>query len=369
MKVLLLTNVPSPYRILFFNELGRHCELTVLFQKKRSSERDAKWAAESSGTYTSIYLKGKSTGVDNAFCPEVVQYLKDKSYDRIVICGIASPTEMLAIAWCKLHHRKYCLESDGGFAKDGHGLKEKIKRLLIQGADLYFSTGVENDKYYQFYGANSQKIVRYSFTSLRKADIIDRLLTEDEKQRIKENRNIAEKEIALTIGQFIYRKGFDILLKAWSYVQQDDWGLYIIGGEPTPEYQRLIEEYSLKNVHFVGFLRKDEISEYYQAADLFVLPTREDIWGLVINEAMAYGLPVITTDRCGAGVELVDNTNGRIIKADNESALASAMDQLMHMNLETMAKKSLQRIQKYTIEDMVKEHIYYLKGKLGDEET
>lgn len=54
------------------------------------------------------------------------------------------------------------------------------------------------------------------------------------------------------------------------------------------------------------------------AADIFVHPTREDIWGLVVNEAMAKGLPVITTDRCVAGLELIKNESvGRIVPVEN----------------------------------------------------
>lgn len=63
----------------------------------------------------------------------------------------------------------------------------------------------------------------------------------------------------------------------------------MVGGEPTEDYLQMRASLGLDNVHFVGFQKKEALSRYYRAADLFVLPTREDIWGLVINEAMAYG--------------------------------------------------------------------------------
>lgn len=59
------------------------------------------------------------------------------------------------------------------------------------------------------------------------------------------------------------------------------------------------------NIVFVEFKTKEDLIDYYRAADLFVLPTREDIWGLVVNEAMAAGTPVITTTNCGAGMEIL----------------------------------------------------------------
>ena len=97
---------------------------------------------------------------------------------------------------------------------------------------------------------------------------------------------------------------------------------YIIGGEASEENRRYQEQHNLKNVHFIDFLNKNSLREYYNAADLFVLMTRGDTWGLVINEAMANGLPIITTDRCVAGVELVENgVNGYIIAVDDTDAL------------------------------------------------
>ena len=65
-------------------------------------------------------------------------------------------------------------------------------------------------------------------------------------------------------------------------------------------------------MHFIAFQEKEMLEKYYIAADVFILLTRGDVWGLSINEAMANALPVITTDRCIAGIELVEqngNTN------------------------------------------------------------
>ena len=92
------------------------------------------------------------------------------------------------------------------------------------------------------------------------------------------------------------------------------------------------------------------------AADLFVLPTREDIWGLVINEAMSFGLPVITTDRCIAGLELVGEKNGRIIPSEDVEALRKSMNSILELPLETFFYENQKVILNYTIENMAKLH-------------
>ena len=97
----------------------------------------------------------------------------------------------------------------------------------------------------------------------------------------------------LAVGQFIHRKGFDVLLQA-ARTMDKNIGIYIVGGKPTEEYLQIQKENNLTQIHFEGFKTKEELAMYFKAADIFVHPTREDIWGLVINESMAYGLPVVT---------------------------------------------------------------------------
>lgn len=65
-------------------------------------------------------------------------------------------------------------------------------------------------------------------------------------------------------------------------------GIYIIGGEPTKEYTELIKKYNLETVHFLKFMKKEQLKDYYMASDLFVLPTREDIWGVGFFYTLLY---------------------------------------------------------------------------------
>ena len=302
MKILFVTNLPSPYRVRFFNELGKYCNLTVLYQRSSSAERDPKWIEKAEKHYKSIFMHGISIGVDKAINIEVIRYLKE-DFHKIIICGISSPTEILAIEWCKLHRIPYCIESDGGFVKSGEGIREYIKKHLISSASLCFSTGKENDYYYKFYGAKEQNIIRYPFSS--------------------------------------------VLLKAAKEIEAQ---FYIVGGEPTKEYIQMRPE----NVHFIGFKSKTELADYYKAADVLAHPTREDIWGLVINEALSFGVPVVTTDRCIAGLELVKpGKNGYIVPVDSVEELKNAIEKILYKNC---AAYCLETARKYTIEEMAKVH-------------
>mgnify|MGYP000379445039 CR=1 FL=1 len=110
------------------------------------------------------------------------------------------------------------------------------------------------------------------------------------------------------------------------------------------------------NIVFVEFKRKEDLTDYYRAADLFVLPTREDIWGLVVNEAMAVGTPVITTTNCGAGMEILKSGDGgRIVPPEDSDSLAIAMQEMLNDDeLAKQTKHAIKSAEVYTIENMAK---------------
>lgn len=370
MKVLFLTNVPSPYRVLFFQELGKSVDLTVLYETGEATDRNRDWVAElqENKTYTEIYLRAWHKGVDTAFCPEVVKYLK-RDYDRIIIGGYSTPTGRFAISYLKRHRIPYWLNCDGGFVREESGLKRWIKRHYISGATGYLCSSKTVDKYLMHYDAPEERIHHYEFTSVKAEDVLAEPIANSEKQKLREKYlpQFHDKEaVIITVGQLIPRKGIDVLLEASKELPKSI-GICIVGGQPTDEYLRYVEENDLNQICFVPFQKADVLRKYYQAADLFVLPTREDIWGLVVNEAMANGLPVITTDRCIAGLELVqDGVNGKIIPTDDSQSLANAISD--YLKLDKKEKQNWQRaaidkISDYTIEQMARTHQEILSKK------
>lgn len=357
MKVLFMTNIPSPYRVDFFNELGKRCELTVIFESNSATDRDSKWMSSRAMNFTPVFLKGIRMGVAEAFCPGVIRYLSKKKFDVIIVGMYSSPTGMFAISFMRMAKIPFILSTDGGMIKEASGIKYKFKRFFINSATAWLSTGKATTEYLEYYGANPDKTYVYPFTSVSENDVLSAPMSVCEKKQYKNKLGIIENKMILSVGQFIYRKGYDVLLEACKNVDKNI-GIYIVGGKPTEEYLAIKQEYNLTNVHFLEFMKKDELSEYYKASDLFILPTREDIWGLVINEAMAYGLPVITTDKCVAGLEMITNgENGFIVPADDPDALC---DKIMY-NGELNIEKTLETARKYTLEKMAERHFEILE--------
>ena len=238
---------------------------------------------------------------------------------------------------------------------------------MISNAYCYLSPSKESDNFLIYYGAVKNKINRYYFTSLFQNDIIEHPIEKEDKQKIKKELMIKERKIILSVGQFIYRKGFDWMIHAYRNLDKEI-GIYIIGGAPTQEYLNLKNEHKMDNLYFIDFMDKNEILKWYRAADLFVLPTREDIWGLVINEALSQGLPTVTTDKCVAGLELiVNNKNGFIVKCEDEESLLQITESFFEKSesdICLMKKEALSIIKKYTIENMAKNQLNVIKNIL-----
>lgn len=367
MKVLFLANIPSPYRVDFFNELRKYCDLTVLFERKKAADRDDEWYSNNYG-FKAFFLNSKSIGNEASLSFEVIKYLKG-DFDHIILGGYSTPTAMIASIYMKLNKIPYILNADGGFISENERkLNYLIKKHFISSASCWLSSGKETNKYLEYYGAKKEKIFNFPFSSLREKDILKECISDQERDELRVKYNIPYKKVIISIGQFIHRKGFDWMIKAYEDLDKDI-GIYIIGGKPTDYYIDLKNKYHMNNLHFIDFQDKENILNWYRLADLFVFPTREDIWGLVINEAMSQGLPVITTNKCLAGLELIkQEENGYIVECENKKELLQRTNQYFGLNKnekEMIHIEILKTIQKYSIENMSKEHMNILGGIYG----
>lgn len=367
-KVLFLSNIPAPYRIDFFNELGKYCDLTVVFEAKRATGIRFNWNEDTCDRFRAVFLNEgdiDETHVDR----RMMEYVKPGAYDRIVATSYGYYTETAALLKMRLLGIPYDIELDGGVLRERENpVKRLLKQYIIRGAGRLFSSGTATDALFIHYGADKARLVRYPFTSLFERDLLKAVPTDGEKAAGKAALGLPEnRKVILTVSQFIHRKGVDVLLSGAGGLEKDALVL-IVGGEPTEEYRAIVAREGLANVRFLPFMEKEVLQKYFLAADLFVLPTREDVWGLVVNEAMANALPVVTTEGCVAGRELVrEGQNGFLVPIEDPAALTERMNRLIREDglRRTFARNALETAGTYTIENMVRVHL----DALGMDET
>lgn len=363
-RILFVTNYPSPYRVNFFDELGKHLDVTVLFSDRieNKTHRDARWYVEQEGNFQSIQLKTRVLSLGGKdLCLDVCQWLS-KPWDAIVICGYSGPTVMLAIGYLKIRGIPFYMEVDGGLIRPDSPAKYRFKRSLVSAASWWISSGSRTTDYLCHYGARRERVFDYPFTSLWQREIPSRIPSQEEKKAIRRELGMTEEKIVLYVGRFTREKGMDALLQAAAELDENT-GVYFVGGEPEERHRDFVNSHGLNHVHFVEFKKKEDLAAYYQAADLFVLPTHSDVWGLVINEAMACGLPVITTDRCVAGLELVeDGVNGYLVPVEDIPVLTRAIETVFAGDFRQMGAAALEKIRPYTMENMVRAHLDIWEG-------
>lgn len=347
-KVLFITNVPVPYRMEFFRLLGREVDLTVCFER-RIGDYQYNYDYNSIGfnaIFLSDFLNSKQTCEDE-LC---------KGYDYVVFCGYSTKLSRQLICFCRKHNISYGFELDGAICKNESCIKQIIKKYLLKKAKFCFSSSDESDKYLERYGISRNKIFRFHFSSVSKNYLEFNKPSTSAKEELGFNK---EKTLILFVGRLIHRKGADVLLKSLDGLDSTT-EVAFVGGNPTKEYQELIKLHNLRNVKFIDFAPSEVVMKYYDAADIFVLPTREDIWGLVINEAMAHKCAIVTTNQCIAGRELIENgVNGFLIESDDCDSLNSCLRKIVFNSklMESMKECSFAKIRQYTIEEMVIDHM------------
>lgn len=161
----------------------------------------------------------------------------------------------------------------------------------------------------------------------------------------------------IAVGRYVYQKGFDLLLHAWKLIEQQhpDWRLVIYGmGERTP-YEQLIDKLQIDRTrcHLNG--STSDIKAEYLNSSLFVFSSRFEGFGMVLIEAMACGLPVVSFDcPCGPKDIVRHNEDGLLVPSGNIDALAEAMHQMMLDDSlrQQMAKVAVKNVQRYKLNEV-----------------
>ncbi len=138
--------------------------------------------------------------------------------------------------------------------------------------------------------------------------------------------------IFLFCGQMVARKGVDVLLRAFARLVGENLParLELVGREADlPAFMAQVSSNVRSRVSYLGFKSPADLPAAFARADVFVLPSRHDGWGVVVNQALGAGLPVICSDAVGAGHDLIErNVNGMIVPAGDVDSLTAAMRRL-----------------------------------------
>lgn len=346
-KILYLSNIQVPYRVTMFNEFAKACKLTVLYERKKSLSRVDEWAKSEDINFDAKFLKGINIRSESSFSFGIIRYLF-KDYDEIIVGCYNSPVQMFAILLMKLFRKSYIINLDGEPFLEGNSIKSKLKRFFLKGAKKYLVAGEMTAASLKDF-ANEKDIIPYYFSSLTEAELA-------ENSSKKRDRD----DFVLVVGQYLYVKGLDVALEA-ARLNTNIKFKFIGMGNKTDDFINDYKEKIPDNVEIIPFLNKQQLEAEYLSCSVFVLPSRQECWGLVINEAASYGTPIVSTHGSGAAVEFLHKYPDYLVPVDDSQALLNCIEKLLKADVASLSAYSdylLSKSKLYSIEHSVSAHCY-----------
>lgn len=376
-RVFLFHNEVTPYRLPIFDRLAQIVDLHVYFSRNKSPERLWSDSLENYSFKGRILMNstlsfGRTCIVINWSLPFV---LFKTRYDVYIVAENTENIFSIGIIYfvAKILRRPFILWSGMTDVMYPQLLRYHIwsnaKRVLLKIPRIFFYKfahslivyGKCTKLYLRRYGIKDDKI--FAGTQIVPKSQLPKI------HGCKKTTKFPEKKVVLCICYLSERKGVNYLIKAFKALRRKDV-ILIIGGVGKEEKRLKYLAKGNKNIHFAGYMDGEEKARYYSIADIFVLPTLHDPWGLVINEAMYYGLPIITTDAAGCSQELIRG-NGIVVKAGDEKELFLALKKLLdNENLrKRMGKRSKEIIKTYNVSYAVNTFIQAIEYALKNSKT
>ena len=330
-SVLLFTNTSAPYRLPVFQQLSQAVDLHVLFAQAQTADR--RWDAqlhEYSFRHTVLpHRRLRLGGGSQVINPGLLAHLWRSDFGAVVL-GDNRQTALsgLLISWVGLARRRPLIvwtgitSGEARVARSGRALQRwltLIRHRLFRHAAAIVAYGTATRKYLAALGVPQDKI--FSGTQVVPAEQLPPPAAD------RAALGLAGKTIILSVNYLVARKGLDVLIRAFQQVTGPDDVLALVGSGPEEAHLRNLASGD-NRILFAGYQSGANKTAWYAAADIFAFPTLHDPWGLVVNEAMAFGLPIIATDAAGCAPDLVQD-NGLVVPAGDVRALADALSQLL----------------------------------------
>ena len=335
-RVLVVTNILSPYRVPLFKHLARSTALDVSVIALAESEANRHWrGAGNVQEFGYRVLVGWHVFLRRLEMPihlnwGLLRALWRVRPDVVMTSGYDQLAYWEAFLYAKLARKPYLLWNGTTSLSTGTvgGPIGWLKRRIVRGADGYVAYGSQAAEYLVAFGAPRERI-HVGVNTVDMAFYRERTTAERRAPSFRAKRVLYPEVLLLYVGQLIERKGVLQLLEALRKLDDPSVGLVVVGGGPQESaLRRFCKEANLRNVYFEGFHQPEELPEYYALADLLVVPSREEVWGLVVNEALAGGLYVLCSDRAGAAYDVIeDGWNGRLFSPSDVDRLAEIINE------------------------------------------
>lgn len=353
---------PVPYWVERFNELadqeGIHLEVVFLSSESKflpSSCEIEKWKFP----YKIVRKEKAISGYASVNRRIPMPWdLVCGSFD-LLIMPYGDPDFVSAACLCALLKKKFCVFSPNHDNENRSFslFREKVKTLVYGASIGALATGVNQKEYVCRY-LKDQEQIHIIGNPAPGLSGLENLKSYPGRDSIREELKWSNDFVLLYVGRFSQEKGLCTLLNSLEdlHARRCKIKTVFVGMGPCEDDLKARADQRNLNVEFTEFLEGEELTKRYIAADSFILPSLSEAWGLVVNEAMEAGLPVVASNKVGAQQTLVHHgKNGIVFPAGDSRRLTSGLINLYENSKmrESMSRASLDMIHKYTIHQWV----------------
>lgn len=310
--IVYLTNTPSFYKVNLCNEVAKSKSLLLVFYGY--GDEAVNTALKNSNEYNFDYTflwEGNSAKRNKFSCfIKLVKLLSKIRYNKLLFSGWFVP-EYSIYAFISPKRKNCMLCESTIYESNISGLRGFVKRAIINRCSSALPSGVAHKAIFDAMGFKGDIHITGGVGIFHKPERI-----------VEKDKNPTEKKY-LYVGRLIECKNLKFLIERFN---GNGKFLTIVG---KGELENKLKAMAKENISFMGFVENDKLPEVYKAHDVFILPSRTETWGLVVEEAIYWGLPVITSDRVGCCNEMVIAPNsGVTFELDNIDSFNNAINEI-----------------------------------------
>lgn len=376
LRIIVLNSHPIQYFAPLYRQLSKEVDvdLMVYYASRHGLDGDidrqfgtrVRWDVPLLDGYQAEFLK------NYAFRPSIYSFfgllnfgiagrLWQAPSSVIIIHGWAYAVNWIALLFGKLFGHTVCVRCDTAYFReltDPHTIASVrdyiLRHIFFKLVDYGLYAGQSNRAFYTYFGVAERKLIFLPFAVDNERFNAEKAALNGSRQNLLQRMRIDNtKRIILFCGKYTPIKRPLDLLMAYQNLNRRDVALMMVGeGELRPWMEQYIADHQLPDVYLTGFVNQSEIGAYYSAASLYVMCSDGDAWGLSVNEAMLFGLPIVLSDRVGCAPDLlVQNGNGLQYPCGDVDELTRVLQRLLTLpaaQLSEMGTRSADIISRYT---------------------
>ena len=318
------------------------------------------------------YLKWPFGLINIGIIKEIIQLQPDV----VILMSWMNPTWWMALAACAISRTPFFYMTDANVQIEPlrSNWKRRIKRMVLGKIIFRFSSGflcagTANNHFYRLYGVPENKLFAFAYSWGYDALCKASAELEPQRNQIRSEFGIPDNSLViLYCGRLSIEKNLFHLVKSYHQLDHQGKTLILVGdGVLRQSLQTYANQLGADSVHFFGFRNRNEIAKCYAISDVLVLPSVRETWGIVVNEAMCFGLPVIVSRQVGAGIDLVtDGKNGYSVETDGDS-LFQSIKQISELSREErllMGTRSTDIIKEWSHRDLAGLLVQYIESAI-----